>query len=342
MDTADSATGPVASERAEPEGVGAFLRARRLQLGLSHADVANVVKLPARRIDALENERWDELPDGPFLRGFLRNVARALDLNATTLMDRVDDSLMRSRNPESILVPLDVPHAPLPRRSGPVDERRGGRALVYGALAFALLAALIAWSGTNSFDRTVAAGRGLIASRAAVPAAAGRADVAATAGRTDVAAAGGAASGPAAAVDGSATGPSDTAAAPVSANPASNPASNPAANPAANPTSGSASNAAPGPASPTATAEASPANTPAAAGSLSFHFNEDSWVEVRAANGRVLLQRLNRAGSEQEVDGDAPFTLIVGNAHGVALRFRGQPVDLAPYTRDQVARLTLS
>jgi cytoskeleton protein RodZ len=75
---------------------------------------------------------------------------------------------------------------------------------------------------------------------------------------------------------------------------------------------------------------------------LAFHFNEESWVEVRSADGRVLMQRLNAAGSDQQIDGEAPYALIVGNAKGVALRFRGQPVDLGPYTRDQVARLTLS
>ncbi len=54
------------------------------------------------------------------------------------------------------------------------------------------------------------------------------------------------------------------------------------------------------------------------------------------------MHRLNAAGSDQEIDGEAPYSLIVGNAKGVALRFHGQPVDLGPYTRDQVARLTLS
>ena len=144
------------------EGVGAMLRARRLELGLSQADVANMVKLPPRRIEAMEQERWDELPDGPYLRGFLRNIARALNLDGEVLMERVDASLMRSRNPESILVPQGAAHAMLPRRSGPADDRRGGRALVIGAFVFALIAALIAWSGTDSFDRAVATAKGLV------------------------------------------------------------------------------------------------------------------------------------------------------------------------------------
>ena len=75
MELAHDPTAEPAPARTEPQGVGAFLRERRIALGLTYADVANVVKLPPRRIESLEGERWDELPDGPFLRGFLRNLA---------------------------------------------------------------------------------------------------------------------------------------------------------------------------------------------------------------------------------------------------------------------------
>lgn len=283
------------------EGVGAMLRARRLELGLSQADVANSVKLPTRRIEAMEQERWEELPDGPYLRGFLRNIARALNLDASVLMARVDASLMRVHSPDSILVPQGAPHAMLPRRSGPADDRRGGRALVYGAFVFALVAAVIAWSGTESFDRAVATAKGFGGSSAPV------------------------ADAPATVADGRAAQPREAADATAVAPPASAPA-------AASPALADAT-------------VAKPASLAAVSGSdlsLTFHFNEDSWVEVRSADGKVLLQRLNAAGSEQEVDGEAPFSLVVGNAKGVALKFRGQPVDLTPYTRDSVARFKLS
>lgn len=267
------------------EGVGAMLRARRLALGLSQSDIANMVKLSARRIEALENERWEELPNGPFLRGFLRNVARALNLDAAALTEKVDASLTRSSSPDSIFAPQDVTHATLPRRSGPADDRRGGRTLVYGAFLFALIAALIAWSGTESFDRTIAAAKGINQA------------------------------------------PTTVAMAPTA------PAASRIAVPDASVTTT--------PASPDQAA-AGKAPSPASALALLFHFNEESWVEVRSADGKVLLQRLNAAGSEQEVDGEAPFSLVVGNAKGVALKFRGQTVDLTPYTRDSVARLKLS
>lgn len=295
------------------DGVGALLRARRLELGMSHADVAVLVKLPARRIAAAEEERWDELPEGPYLRGFLRNVARALQLDASSLMDRVDETRVRTRNPDSILVAPGATHAMLPRRSGPMDGRHNGRAFIYGAFLFALIAALIAWSGTASFDHVVDGGRALIAARSS----GGDGKRAADADAVATAAL------PGAEVSVAADGPLPSTVASAFAGPA----------PAAD--AGHAT-------VPVQAISTDSPQPPAADVALSFHFNEDSWVEVRAADGKVLLKQLNVAGSDQQLGGEAPFTLTVGNAKGVALTLRGKPVDLVPYTRGAVARLTLS
>ncbi len=67
----------------------------------------------------------------------------------------------------------------------------------------------------------------------------------------------------------------------------------------------------------------------------------EAWVEVRESGGRVLAQRLLRAGESVEVEGTPPLKVKVGNASTVRLAFRGEPVDLAPSTRDNVARLEL-
>ena len=279
---------------------------------MSHADVAALVKLPARRIAAMEEERWEELPEGPYLRGFLRNIARALQIDATTLIDRVDETRVRSRSPDSILVAPGSTHTTLPRRSGPMETRHGGRALIYGAFAFALIAALIAWSGTASFERVIDGGKAMIAARSGGAGDAERAR----------AASGDVATPPS-------TGGADTSVAADGPLPATSPAPE-----AASPTVAASGESAPG-----GGAASSTAPTDAA---LSFHFKEPSWVEVRSADGKVLLQQLNEAGSDQQISGEAPFALIVGNAKGVELRFRGKPVDLGPHTRAAVARLTLS
>jgi cytoskeleton protein RodZ len=70
-------------------------------------------------------------------------------------------------------------------------------------------------------------------------------------------------------------------------------------------------------------------------------FSEESWVEIRDAEGRVLFSQLNPAGTRRRVEGVAPFSLVIGNATGVTLRYNDAEIDLAPYTRTDVARLTL-
>lgn len=80
---------------------------------------------------------------------------------------------------------------------------------------------------------------------------------------------------------------------------------------------------------------------PAGTAEVHFTFTTDSWVEVRDRSNRILLSQLNRAGTEHRLQGRAPLSLVVGNAHGVRLAYKGTPFDLAPHTRVEVARLTL-
>ncbi len=70
-------------------------------------------------------------------------------------------------------------------------------------------------------------------------------------------------------------------------------------------------------------------------------FADESWVEIRDAEGRVVFSQLNAAGTRRRVEGVAPFSLVIGNATGVKLRYNDADIDLAPFTRVDVARLTL-
>jgi cytoskeleton protein RodZ len=72
-----------------------------------------------------------------------------------------------------------------------------------------------------------------------------------------------------------------------------------------------------------------------------LQFDEDSWVEVKDGNGKVLLSQMGQKGSEQSVSGVLPLSLVIGNAKGVKLYYKGEPFDLDPYTDVDVARLTL-
>jgi cytoskeleton protein RodZ len=70
-------------------------------------------------------------------------------------------------------------------------------------------------------------------------------------------------------------------------------------------------------------------------------FDRESWVEIKDADGRIVFSQLNPPGSRRNVVGEAPFSIVIGNARGVKLRYNNTDVDLAPFTRTDVARLTL-
>ncbi len=84
-----------------------------------------------------------------------------------------------------------------------------------------------------------------------------------------------------------------------------------------------------------------PAPAPSGKGQLAFSFTKPSWTEVRDGKGQIIFSRLNPAGSHQEVSGEPPFTVTIGNASQVTLNYKGKPVDLSKRTKDDVARLTL-
>lgn len=84
-----------------------------------------------------------------------------------------------------------------------------------------------------------------------------------------------------------------------------------------------------------------PVETVVTAQRIELDFNRESWVEIRDAEGRIVFSQLNRPGTRREVEGVGPFSIVIGNAHGVKLRYNDSDVDLMPYTRTDVARLTL-
>lgn len=76
-------------------------------------------------------------------------------------------------------------------------------------------------------------------------------------------------------------------------------------------------------------------------GAIRMVFDDESWVEVTDKDGKVLVSQLNPRGSEQEINGQPPFSMVIGRASSVHLFYKGQAVDLEPHTNSEVARLKL-
>jgi cytoskeleton protein RodZ len=101
------------------------------------------------------------------------------------------------------------------------------------------------------------------------------------------------------------------------------------------------------PASPRAdeVAEAPAARSvPVVAGSTGWklRLQQESWVEITDVDGRRLEFGLLPAGAERQYPADRVASVLLGNATGAQWLQDGDPVDLAPFRRANVARFTVS
>ena len=75
---------------------------------------------------------------------------------------------------------------------------------------------------------------------------------------------------------------------------------------------------------------------------LSLAFSAACWVEVEDANQTLIYGDLSRAGDVLEIHGEAPMTVLLGNAPAVVMSFNQRRIDLAPETtRDLTARVVI-
>ncbi|RWU25443.1 DUF4115 domain-containing protein [Pseudomonas alkylphenolica] len=90
-------------------------------------------------------------------------------------------------------------------------------------------------------------------------------------------------------------------------------------------------------------APAPAAAAPAAAGSGQLHmqFTADCWTSVTDGNGKVLFSAIKRKGDSLDLTGKPPFAVRLGFARGAQVSYNGQPVDVAPFTSGETARLKL-
>lgn len=65
---------------------GEHLKREREMRGVSLEEISAATRISVRFLEALENERWEQLPGGIFNRGFIRSIARFLGLNEDNLI----------------------------------------------------------------------------------------------------------------------------------------------------------------------------------------------------------------------------------------------------------------
>jgi cytoskeleton protein RodZ len=75
--------------------------------------------------------------------------------------------------------------------------------------------------------------------------------------------------------------------------------------------------------------------------SLELAFNDESWVEVKDANSKVLLNQIMKKNDVIILNGPAPLSVMLGRAAAVKVKFNDKIFDASPYTQRNVARFTL-
>ncbi|MDQ7990508.1 MAG: helix-turn-helix domain-containing protein [Candidatus Dactylopiibacterium sp.] len=301
------------SAAAEPAQLWERLRLAREARGMSAAEVSAHLKLTVRQIEAIERGDLSVLPGQTFAKGFVKNYARFLALDPAPFLALLSSS-----------EPAQKSFSPSEAMSQGLGEMPvvGSRSFsMMPALALALVLAAVIGAGWHYGWFEAREDRALLESFVETQPLVSPAEGGASAVEDAPAAV-----APIEAAAASAVPAPPAPLAPASAVAASVPAPVAVGSPAV-----------------PAPVASAPAASAAAEGlaRLVLSFSGDSWVEVRDASGKVVFSRLNQAGNVQEVQGVAPFTLIVGNAPHVSLSWRGQAIDLAPLTRGEVARLTL-
>lgn len=298
---------------------GQLLRAAREAYGLHIAALAVSLKVPVKKLELLEADRYDELPDAVFVRALASSICRSLKVDPTEILSKLPQTHKPSLSnaQPGINTPFRMPsNAPAPSAMTALSKPAtlAVIALLLGALVLVFLpdisqktsdAASSAFTGLK--DTALGSLPGGDNNGAGTAMGAG--SVLTNDGGVKLAGA-----------DVSAVNPSATAV-----------VSTPAGSTPAGSTSASSSAS-------MATASGIPADGAMLDGLVVFRAKGESWVEVVDARGQVTLRKLLAAGESAAANGTVPLRVTVGRADQTTVTVRGKPFDGESLVRDNVLR----
>ena len=299
---------------------GALLRLAREQQGMHIAMLAAQIKVPVKKVQALESDQLDEFVSPVFARSLAASICRVLKVDPAPVLALLPqaENLMLSK-------PSRIQEDP-PVRFRPSSTGRSGpsRTTLWVAGGLALVTLLVAFvpdlsSRFSSAPEPSPAMSG-VTTESVVPVA----NLANQVQVPEVPASG------AAVVEAGAppTLPSTPAPASVLA---SAPAPATAAVPAA-PAASTPASSASLPAAPVASAPAS------ASAVLGLTARADSWIQVADAQGHLILSRVVNKGETVKLDGALPLKVVIGRADQTEVSVRGKPFSMTDIAQGNVAR----
>ena len=285
---------------AAPMTAGRMLRAAREATGVHIAALAVAMKVPVKKLEALEADRAHLLLDAVFVRALAASMCRTLKTDPAPVLELLPKT--GSPNFESGEKGINAPfrHAGERRSNGLDGIFRRPTVFIVLALLLSALAVLFVpelhWEDVTSITGDV----------------------------------------PGATVSVKESAPETTAAektddrlVPVEVVPGPAKFEPPAAPP-------SAAVAAPPPAPPVPAA--TPGTSSKAPDMVSIRAKEETWVEVVDATGTVLLRRIIPAQGVASATGAAPLAVVVGRADATEIEVRGRPFNISAFSKENVAR----
>lgn len=297
--------GPVQDSVAQASA-GAMLREAREAQGLHIAALAVSLKVPVKKLEALEADRYDLLLDIVFVRALAASVCRTLKIDPNPILDSLPATAVPSLKTDE--AGINTPFRLSGERSGLSVWDQLSRPLVLAVLVLLVGVLVLVFF---PFDQLL--------NQSSEP----------KSGTADV-------TSPLSA-------PTPTPAPEVVAASAPVPLSSLAPSSSDAPLAMSPATVASSVAlsTPPAASAAAPANVPgsgAATGIVVFKAHGSSWLEVVDANGIVQVRKTLSNGEVVGVSGVLPLSAVVGRTAAMEVEVRGKPFDLARHAKDNVAR----
>lgn len=292
---------------------GTLLRQAREASGLHVAALAVSMKVPVKKLEALEADRLEELPDAVFIRALAASVCRTLKVDPAPILGRLPQSVTPKLNSSDRGVSMPTQGSNFLASHSVADFATRPTVLLVAALLLAALAVVFVPEARNSV--------GLAQSGKLVPPAEPLAPPMAPPVAKDVAVA-------------------------VNPVPVAKPLAEipqPQASAQAAAVLAAPAEPAPGP----ATVAAKPASAAVAAGPdagaatsglLVFKARSRAWVRVSDSQGVVQFEKTLASGESAAASGALPLSVIVGNVAATDVVLRGQPFPLVGVTQNNVAR----
>lgn len=285
------------SEASETNGIpsdspGAVLHAERRRQSFSVGDVSRHLKLSTRQVEALERDEYEMFGGPVFVHGFLRNYAKLLGLDATSLIASADQKLATHGEAQA----AHQEEAQQAAAEQAVSDNSQKSVVPLFIAAAILIAGIAGWVLTRDKQPAPAEEEATMVAQQEP---------------TDLTGSSG---------DAPLTEPGAEVSAEVRPRPES---------------------VASGADTSTTSAPPIPVVKEGPTSELRLDFFDESWVEVTDRYGEVIYSDLNPPGISQTINGHPPLTVVIGNAAGTVLTYKDEAIDLAPYTRVDVARLTL-